>query len=85
MPSPNKAQKTIYHKVEKYRDLNIQLEKQWKMKIRTLPMVLTTTGAHPKATIQNLMQLGCGKAEIRAMQKVTILPVTRTVRKVLSE
>ena len=85
VPSPNNAQKTIYHKVEKYRELSMELEKQWKMRIRTLPIVLTTTGAYPKATMRNLMELGYGKAEIRAMQEATILHVTRTVRKVLGE
>ena len=85
VPGPHNMQKAVHQKIEKYKDLSMELEKQWNVKIKTLPIVITTTAVYPKMIIQNLLELGCSKAEIRAMHKATILHTTRIVRKVLGE
>ena len=84
VPGPSNMQNTVHEKVNKYKELSMELENQWKMKMKTLPIVITTTGMY-QTTIQNLLELGCSKTEIRTIQKAAILCTTRMVRKVLGE
>lgn len=85
VPNQNNMKKTVSHKVSKYKELSMELTKQWKTKTRTLPIVITTVGVFPKTTVQNLQELGCTTTEIRSMQKAVILHTTRIVRKVINE
>jgi len=55
------------------------------MKVRTIPIVITTAGVIPKTTTDGIRELGGGIREIRVTQKAVILHTTRIVRKVLGE
>ena len=85
VPNSKNMKHTVQHKISKYKELAMEIERQWRTRTKTLPIVVTATGLFPKSTIRNLTELGCTTKEVRAMQKAVVLHTTRTVRKVLGE
>ena len=83
IPNQHNMMRTIQHKIDKYRELASELERQWKMRVKTVPIVITTGGVIPRVTTDNIAELGGGTKEIRAAQKAVILHTTRLVRKVI--
>jgi len=77
--------KTVHHKINKYRELATEIEKQWKMETNMLPIVITTNGIVPKATMDSIQKIGGGRREVRAAQKAVILHTTHAVRRVTGE
>lgn len=76
---------THTEKIAKYTDLSIEIKTQWKINtIRTIPIVLSTTGVIPKTLLTNLETLDISPTAYRLLQKATILNTCRIVRKFLS-
>ena len=85
VPNTNNVQKMVQHKISKYAELAVEIEKQWMTKVQIMPMVIFTTGLIPKTTFQNVYKLGGTIREIRLMQKAVILHTTNIVRGFVGE
>ena len=84
-PNQQNTLKTVNHKIGKYKELAIEVEKQWQVKTWILPIVVTTQGIISKTTVENVEKLGGERRDIRVMQKAVILHTTHIVRKMLGE
>jgi len=84
-PNQQNTLKTVNHKIGKYKELAIEVEKQWQVKTRILPIAVITQGIIPKTTVENVAKLRGERRDMRAMQKAVILHTTRIVRKTLGE
>lgn len=86
VPNNNNLREKHNEKIAKYRDLEMQIKRQWNMKnVQTVPIVISTTGVIPKTLIQNLKLLGLSEHLFKAMQKAVLLATARSVRKFLGD
>lgn len=86
IPNNNNLQKIHNEKIAKYRDLEAQIRRQWKMeKVQTVPIIISTTGAIPKSLLENIKLLGLSEHLYKPMQKAVLLATARSVRKFLGD
>lgn len=85
VPNVNNLMSTVQHKRSKYTELANEIGRQWKMKTKILPIVISTTGIIPQATVDSVLELGGSTRELRLMQKAVILHTVNTVRRVIGE
>ena len=69
-------------KIEKYQDLERELQKIWNIKVKIIPLVVGSLGAIPKQFGNRLKQIGI-TAGTPQVQKTVLLGTTRMLRKVL--
>ena len=69
-------------KIEKYHDLERELQKLWNVKVKIIPLVVGSLGVIPKQFGNRLKQIGitAGTAQV---QKTVLLGTARISRKVL--
>ena len=79
------ADKNIYlkefQKLSKYKDLEIKATKMWKLKTKTMPVVIGALGMIKKVT-QNFIDQIPGKPSLQEMQKVVLTSTFHILRKV---
>ena len=85
VPNTNNVHKTVQHKISKYAELAVEIEKQWKTKVQIIPIGISTSGLILKTTVQNVYKLGGTIREIRLMQKAVILHTTNILRGFVGE
>ena len=73
----------IYEKLSKYKDLEIEIERSWKLKAKTVPIVIGALGTVNKNTEKYLDEVP-GDISITEVQKQALLGTTYILRKVLS-
>ena len=83
IPSDRNTSPKIFEKLSKYKDLDIELTKSWKMKTRTIPIVIGALGVVPKSTLKYISEIP-GKLAIEEIQKITLLGTSNILRKALS-
>ncbi|XP_030747673.1 uncharacterized protein LOC115876123 [Sitophilus oryzae] len=84
IPNNNNLGSKHCEKIAKYRDLQEQIKKQWKIEtIKTIPIIVSTTGLIPKQLKKNISELGLNENLYKSMQKATSLATARTTRKYL--
>ena len=71
-----------FQKLSKYKDLEIEVIKMWKLKIKTIPVVIGTLGMTKKGT-QNFINQIAGKPSLQEMQKIVLTSTAHVLRKVL--
>ena len=71
-----------FQKLSKYKDLEIEVIKMWKLKIKTIPVVIGTLGMTKKGT-QNFINQIPGKPSLQEMQKIVLTSTAHVLRKVL--
>ena len=70
-------------KLSKYKDLETEVTKMWKLKTKTIPVVISALGMIKKGT-QNFMDQIPGKPSLQEMQKIVLTSTAHILRKVLS-
>ena len=73
----------IYEKLSKYKDLEIEIERSWKLKAKTVPVVIGALGTVNKNTPKYLKEIP-GNIHLTEVQKHTILGTAYILRKALS-
>ena len=78
----NKIEEKEKDKIEKYQDLERDLQKIWYVRVKVIPLVVGSLGAIPKQFDNRLKQIGitAGTAQV---QKAVLLGSVRILRKVL--
>ena len=70
-------------KFSKYKDLEIEISKMWRMKTTTIPVVIGALGVIKKGMRSNIEKIP-GKISLEELQKITLLGTAHILRKVLS-
>ena len=83
IPSDKNTSLKTYEKLSKYKDLEIELERCWKCKVKTIPVIIGATGVINKTTSKYVKEIP-GTFSINEIQKTTILGTARILRKALS-
>ena len=83
IPSDKNTSLKIYEKISKYKDLEIELEKTWKLKTKTIPIVIGALGVINISTEKYLKQLPT-PINVNELQKITLLGTATILRKALS-
>ena len=82
IPNNNNLLAKYNEKIIKYRDLEGQIRRQWGMEsVKTVPIIISSTGLIPKTLLENLKQLGLSEHHYKNMQKAVLLGTARVVRK----
>ena len=69
-------------KILKYKDLIIEIQRMWNVKVKVIPVVIEATGTSSKSLRQYLSNVP-GKYEIKELQKRAILGTAHILREVL--
>ena len=72
-----------FQKLSKYKDLEIEVTIMWKLKTKTIPVVIGALGMIKEDT-QNSIEKIPGKPSLQEMQKIIITSTAPILRKVLS-
>ena len=82
VPGDSRIEEKEKDKREKYQDLGRELQKIWNVKVKIIPLVMSSLGAIPKQFGNRLKQIGItvGTAQV---QKTVFLVTARILRKVL--
>ena len=72
-----------FQKFSKYKDLEIEVTKMWKLKTKTIPVVIEALGMIKKGT-QNFIDQIPGKPSLQEMQKLVLTSTAHILQKVLS-
>ena len=72
-----------FQKISKYKDLETEVTKMWKLKTKIIPVVIRALAMIKKGT-QNFIDQIPGKPSLQEMQKVVLTGTAHMLRKVLS-
>ena len=82
VPGDSRIEEKEKDKIEKYQDLGRELQKVWNVKVKIIPLVVSSLGAIPKQFGNRLKQT-CNRAGAAQVQKTVLLGTARILRKVL--
>ncbi|XP_050514746.1 uncharacterized protein LOC126889989 [Diabrotica virgifera virgifera] len=86
IPNNNNLRSKFTEKIAKYRDLEIQIRRQWRMQsTQTIPIIMSTTGVIPKTLLESIKKLGLNEHLYKTMQKAVLLATARCVRTFLGD
>ena len=82
VPGDSRIEEKEKDKIEKYQEVGRELQKIWNVKVKIIPLVVSSLGAIPKQFGNRLKQIGIavGTAQV---QKTVLLGTARILRKVL--
>ena len=83
IPTEKNTSVKVTEKLSKYKDLEIEIERMWRMKARTIPVVIGALGLIKKGLEKHTKQIP-GNIKISELQKIALLGTTRILRKTLS-
>ena len=72
-----------FQKLSKYKDLEIEVTKMWKLKTKTIPVAIGALGMIKKYA-QNFIDQIPGKPSLQEMQKIVLTSTAHILLKVLS-
>ena len=72
-----------FQKLSKYKDLEIEVTEMWKLKTKTIPVVIGVLDMIKKGT-QNFINQIPGKPSLQEMEKIVLTSTAHILRKVLS-
>ena len=70
-------------KILKYKDLTIEIQRMWKVKIRVIPVIIGATGIISKSFRKYISNIP-GNHEAKELQKIAILGTAHILRKALT-
>ena len=71
VPGDSRIKEKEKEKIEKYQDLRRELQKIWNVKVKIIPLVVSSLGAIPKQFGNRLKEIGI-TAEIGQIQKTVL-------------
>ena len=83
VPSDTNTSLKTYEKISKYKDLEIEIAKSWKYKVKTIPIVIGALGVINKSLKKYVKEVP-GQISINELHKTTLLGTARILRKALS-
>ena len=83
IPADKNTSLKTFEKLSKYQDLVIELERSWKLKTKTVPIIVGALGVINKSTLSYIKQLPVN-ISTDELQKITLLGTSRILRKALS-
>ena len=83
VPADKNVSLKEFRKLSKYKDLEIEVTKMWKLKTKTIPVVIGALGMIKKGT-QNFIDQVPGKPSLQEMKKIVLTSTAHILRKVLS-
>ena len=83
VPSDRNRSLQVVEKLSKYKDLEIEIARMWKMETETIPVVIGAFGVIKKG-LEKYVDKIPNKASINELQKITLLGTAHILRKVLS-
>ena len=82
IPCEKNTSVKVTEKLPKYKDLDIEIERMWRMKASTMPVVIGAVGLIKKGLDKYTKQIP-GNIKIREPQKIALLETSRILRKTL--
>ena len=82
VPGDTRVVKKEDEKIEKYRDLAIEIGRIWKKRANTVPIVIRTLGTISKNHLMYLAELECN-ISFETIQKTALLGTARILRRTL--
>ena len=82
VPGDSRTEEKEKYKIEKYQGLGRELQKIWNVKVKIMPLVVSSLGAIPKQFGNRLKQIGI-TVGTEQVQKTVLLGTARILRKVL--
>ena len=83
IPADKNTSLKTFEKLSKYQDLAIELERSWKLKTKTVPVIIGALGVVNRNTLNYIKQIP-GDISIDELQKITLLGTSSILRKALS-
>ena len=83
IPSDKNTSVKTLEKLSKYKDLEIEISRMWKVRSNTIPVVVGALGILPKSSDIYLTQLPCTLSKYE-LQKITLLGSAHIFRRALS-
>jgi hypothetical protein len=84
VPSDYNVAATKVEKLSKYKDLEIEIARMWRMKVRTVPVVIGALGSVQNGTNALISQIPADNLQIQQLQKIALLGSAHILRKFLS-
>lgn len=83
IPTDKNTSLKTFEKISKYKDLEIEIERSWKEKTKTVPIVVGALGVINKST-ENYLKVLPTEISIKEIQKIALLGTATILRKALS-
>ena len=83
IPTDRNTSVKTFEKLSKYKELAIEVEKMWKIKTKTVPIIIGALGVVNRNTINYVKQLP-GELCLQEIQKIALLGTAFILRKALS-
>jgi len=83
IPGDKNTSVKVVEKLSKYKDLEIEIERMWGMKITTVPVVIGALCVIKKGTDQFMKKIP-RNIRLQELQKATLLGTAHILRKVLT-
>ena len=83
IPSEKNITVKEFDKISKYKDLEIEIQKMWKLKTTVVPVIVGALGMIKKGT-QNHLEKIPGNHSLREIQKIVLTSTAHILRKTLS-
>ena len=74
------------HKILKYKDLTIEIQRMWNVKTKVIPVIIGATGTISKSLrkyVRKYVSNIPGKHEVKELQKTAILGTAHILRKLM--
>ena len=79
VPSDKNVAAKVIDKMSKYKDLEIEVSKMWKLKVKTIPVVVGALGLVKKGT-EELINMIPGNPSLREVQKIVLTSTAHVLR-----
>ena len=83
VPSDNNVAAEMSEKLSKYKDLEIEVEKMWHLKTKTIPVVVGALGLLKKGTNAFIEKIP-GSLSLQVVQKIALSSTAHVLRRALS-
>ena len=83
VPSDSNISAKEFEKLSKYKDLEIEIAKMWKMKTKTIPVIIVARGMIKKGTQRYVNEIQ-GNLSLTEIQKIVLNSAAHILRRTLS-
>ena len=83
VPSDRNTSIKNFEKISKYKDLEIEIQRAWRLKTKTVPVIVGALGVTNKSSPKYAKEIP-GNISSAEIQKIALLGTARILRKALS-